>query len=129
MWIGDCGKKECGSRKTAKPREPVNKLTEKISLLSIMHFAPGLRYIFPNSDLTPDPYQETYPMGFIRQQEEKLAVRFLSWQYEKLKKPIPNKAELAIQAEKIVEEAHRIARERGRNVVSIIKDLITDVKK
>ncbi len=68
-------------------------------------------------------------MGFIRQQEEKLAVRFLSWQYEKLKKPIPNEAELAIQAGKIVEEAHRIARERGRNVVSIIKDLITDVKK
>ena len=68
-------------------------------------------------------------MGFIRQQEEKLAVRILSWQYEKLKKPIPNEAELAIQAGKIVEEAHRIARERGRNVVSIIKDLITDVKK
>jgi hypothetical protein len=68
-------------------------------------------------------------MGFIRQQEEKLAVRFLSWQYEKLKKPIPNEAELAIQAGKIVEEAHRIARERGRNVLSIIKDLIADVKK
>ena len=36
-------------------------------------------------------------MGFIRQQEERLA--------------------------------HRIARERGRNVVSIIKDLIGDIKK
>ena len=68
-------------------------------------------------------------MGFIRQQEEKLAVRFLSWQYDKLKKPIPDEAELAIQAGKIVQEAHRIARERGRNVVSIIKDLIADVKK
>ena len=68
-------------------------------------------------------------MGFIIQQEEKLAVRFLSWQYDKLKKPIPDEAELAIQAGKIVQEAHRIARERGRNVVSIIKDLITDVKK
>jgi len=68
-------------------------------------------------------------MGFIRQQEEKLAVRFLNWQYEKLKKPIPDEVELAGQASKIVEEAHRIARERGRNVVSIIKDLITDIKK
>ena len=68
-------------------------------------------------------------MGFIRQQEEKIAVRFLSWQYEKLKKPIPDEAELASQAAKIVEEAHRIARERGRNVVSIIKDLIVDIKK
>ena len=68
-------------------------------------------------------------MGFIRQQEEKLAVRFLSWQYEKLKKPIPDEAELAGQAAKIVEEAHRIAHERGRNVLSIIKDLIADIKK
>jgi hypothetical protein len=68
-------------------------------------------------------------MGFIRQQEEKLAVRFLSWQYEKLKKPIPAEAELARQAAKIVAEAHRIGRERGRNVLSIIKDLIADIKK
>ena len=68
-------------------------------------------------------------MGFIRQQEEKLAIRFLSWQYEKLKKPIPEEAELANQAAKIVEDAHRIARERGRNVVSIVKDLIADIKK
>jgi hypothetical protein len=68
-------------------------------------------------------------VGFIRQQEEKLAVRFLSWQYEKLKKPIPDEAELASQAARIVEEAHRIARERGRNVVAIIKDLISDIKK
>ena len=67
-------------------------------------------------------------MGFIRQQEEKLTVRFLSWQYEKLKKPIPDEAELANQAAKIVEEAHDIARKRGRNVMSIIKDLIADIK-
>ncbi len=68
-------------------------------------------------------------MGFIRQQEEKLAVRFLNWQYEKLKKPIPDEAELARQAAQIVAEAHRIARERGSNVVSIIKDLIANLKK
>jgi len=68
-------------------------------------------------------------MGFIRQQEEKLAVRFLSWQYEKLKKPIPAEAELAQQAAQIVAEAHDIARKRGRNVMSIIKDLITEIKK
>ena len=67
-------------------------------------------------------------MGFIRQQEEKLAVRFLNWQYEKLKKPIPDEAELANQAAKIVEEAHDIARKRGRNVMSIIKDLIAAIK-
>ena len=68
-------------------------------------------------------------MGFIRQQEEILAVRFLSWQYEKLKKPIPAEAELAQQAAQIVAEAHDIARKRGRNVMSIIKDLIAEIKK
>ena len=68
-------------------------------------------------------------MGFIRQQEEKLAVWFLSWQYEKLKKPLPTEAELEQQAVQIVAEAHDIARKRGRNVMSIIKDLIADIKK
>ena len=68
-------------------------------------------------------------MGFIRQQEEKLAMRFLSWQYEKLKKPVPPEAELAQQAAKIVAEAHEIALTRGRNVMAIIKDLISEIKK
>jgi hypothetical protein len=68
-------------------------------------------------------------MGFIRQQEEKLAMRFLGWQYEKLKKTIPAEAELEQQAAQIVAEAHDIARKRGRNVMSIIKDLIAEIKK
>ena len=68
-------------------------------------------------------------MGFFRQQEERLAIRFLTWQYQKLDKPVPNDAELQQQAAKIVQEAHRIARERGRNVIAIIKDLIDDIKK
>ena len=56
-------------------------------------------------------------------------MRFLSWQYEKLKKPIPTEADLEQQAVKIVAEAHDIARIRGRNVMSIIKDLIAEIKK
>ena len=68
-------------------------------------------------------------MGFIRQQEEKLAMRFLSWQYEKLEQPVPGDAELRQQAVRIVSEAHDIARKRGRNVMSIVKDLIADIKK
>jgi rubrerythrin len=68
-------------------------------------------------------------MGFFRQQEERLAGRFLSWRYQKLNKPVPDDAELKLQASKIVTEAHRIARERGRNVVAIIKDLVNDIKK
>lgn len=68
-------------------------------------------------------------MGFFRQQEERLAIRFLTWQYQKLDKPVPNDVELKLQAAKIVQEAHQIARERGRNVIAIMKDLINDIKK
>lgn len=68
-------------------------------------------------------------MGFIRQQEQRLAIRFLSWQYQKLSKKIPDDEELERQATKIVNEAHRIARQRGENVISIIKDLIVDLRK
>lgn len=66
-------------------------------------------------------------MGFIREQEKKMAIRFLTWQYQKLKKPLPANDELAHQAGVIVDEAHRIARQRGRNVMAIMKDLIADL--
>jgi hypothetical protein len=68
-------------------------------------------------------------VGFFRQQEERLAIRFLTWRYQKLDQPIPDDARLKLQAAKIVQEAHRIASERGRNVVAIIKDLVNDIKK
>jgi hypothetical protein len=68
-------------------------------------------------------------MGFFRQQEERLAVRFLNWQYQKLGKPSPPADELRLQATNIVDEAHRIARERGQNVMVIIKALIRDLRK
>jgi len=32
------------------------------------------------------------------------------------------------QADRFVEDAHRIARERGRNVMSILKEMIGDLK-
>jgi len=68
-------------------------------------------------------------VGFIRQQEERLAVRLLIWQYQRLKIPVPAMEELEKQAARFVEDAHRIARDRGRNVVSILKEMITDIKK
>jgi hypothetical protein len=55
-------------------------------------------------------------------------MRFLSWQYEKKKQPKPARIELERHASRIVEDAHRIARERGRNVMSIIKEMIADLK-
>jgi len=46
-----------------------------------------------------------------------------------LKMPAPGQADLKLQAVQIVAEAHRIARECGRNVIAIIKDLVEDIKK
>jgi hypothetical protein len=53
----------------------------------------------------------------------------LAWRYQKLKTPVPDDAQLKLQAAQIVAEAHRIARERGRNVIAIIKDLVEDIIK
>ncbi len=68
-------------------------------------------------------------MGFIRNQEEKLAARILRWQYEKQKLPLPPEADLMTQAARIVDAAHRIARERGGNLFEIMKELVSDFLK
>ena len=67
--------------------------------------------------------------GFIRRQEEKMAIRFLVWKYQKIDRIVPPISELQRLAANIVDDAHRIARERGQNVISIIKELIADMKK
>jgi hypothetical protein len=68
-------------------------------------------------------------IGFIRQQEQKLAMRLLAWHYEKNAMVMPPPSELSQQAGRLVNDAHRIARERGRNVLSIIKELVGDIRK
>jgi hypothetical protein len=68
-------------------------------------------------------------VGFIRQQEEKMTVRLLTWRYQKMNITVPAMPELEHQAAKLVDDAHRIARERGRNVISIMKDLVDDLKR
>ena len=68
-------------------------------------------------------------MGFFRQQEIRAAVRYLQWQYEKQNMPVPGENHLNRQAARIVDDAHRIAKERGRNVLGIIKELIEEIKK
>jgi hypothetical protein len=68
-------------------------------------------------------------VGFIRQQEKRLAVRLLIWQYQRMDIPVPAMEELEQQAARLVEDAHRIARERGRNVISILKEMIGDLTK
>ena len=67
-------------------------------------------------------------MSFIRQQEEKLAARLLRWRYQNHGIQPPSEAVLYRQAAYIVENAHAIAKKRGRNVISIIKDLVNDLK-
>jgi hypothetical protein len=67
-------------------------------------------------------------MGFIRQQEKRLAVRLLIWQYQRMNIIVPSMEELEQQADRFVDDAHRIARERGRNVISILKEMIGDLK-
>lgn len=68
-------------------------------------------------------------MGFFRRQEERLAIQLLSWQYQKMNLPLPSMPELERQANKLVDDAHRIAGERGRNVLTIIKEMIANMKK
>jgi len=67
-------------------------------------------------------------VSFFRQQEKRLALRLLIWQYQRMNIPVPSMEELQKQAARLVEDAHRIARERGRNVISILKEMIGDLK-
>jgi hypothetical protein len=68
-------------------------------------------------------------MSFFRKQQEKMAVKLLTWKYQRMNAEIPPINQLNAQAIKIVDDAHRIARERGRNVLDILKDLVDDIKK
>jgi hypothetical protein len=68
-------------------------------------------------------------MGFIRDQEERLVIGLLTSKYQKKNLPVPDISELKRQAARIVDEAHGIARERGKNVLSIIKDMAEEIKK
>ena len=68
-------------------------------------------------------------MGFFRNQVEKLAARFLRWQCEKQKLPAPSETDIRQQAGRIVDDAHRIAKERGGNLLDIMKELVQDFLK
>ena len=68
-------------------------------------------------------------MGFIRQQEQRLAIRLLVWKYKRENLVVPPPERLRYQAATIVEEAHRIGRETGGNVISIVKEMIGDLKR
>ncbi|MFZ7126776.1 MAG: hypothetical protein ACOWWM_11550 [Desulfobacterales bacterium] len=67
--------------------------------------------------------------GFFRLQEERFALRLLTWQYQKNGLSVPPEPELSQRAAGLVDEAHRIGAERGRNVLSILKELAESVLK
>lgn len=66
-------------------------------------------------------------MGFFRRGAEELALRILRRQLARRPGPPLAEAELRGHAARIVEEAHRIGRERGGNLVDILKELARDL--
>lgn len=68
-------------------------------------------------------------MGFLRQQEEKVAARLLQWHRQRSGLPPLEGEALSHQARELVVEAHRVARQRGRNVLSILKELVEDIRR
>jgi hypothetical protein len=69
-------------------------------------------------------------MGFFRRQEEHVVVRILRGRYAGQGLAEPADDELRAKASEIVDEAHRILRRRGGNLVDIVKELVADwVKK
>ena len=63
-------------------------------------------------------------MGFLKNQQVKVAIRLLTWQAEKSGQPQLEKGLLEKRARQLVEDAHRIARERGGNVLAILKEMV-----
>jgi hypothetical protein len=67
--------------------------------------------------------------GFIRQQEIAFAKKLLVWKFQKTGTALPDDVLLSAHAEKIVADAHVIARKRGKNILEIVKHQINDFKK
>jgi len=68
-------------------------------------------------------------MGFIRRQEEKMAARLIQWHLQQQSSSPLSPEELAHKAAALVDEAHRVARHRGKNVFAIMKDMVADIMK
>ncbi len=68
-------------------------------------------------------------MSFLKDQQRKAALRLLAWQYQRNGQPLPDRTALEKQAGRLVDDAHRIARERGGNVLSILKEMVTEIRR
>jgi len=67
--------------------------------------------------------------GFIWKQEVAFAKKLLVWQYEKSGTALPDEAAITAHAEKIVDDAHMIAKKSGNNVLEILKNQVKEIKK
>lgn len=65
-------------------------------------------------------------MGFVKNQQIKMAARLLAWQYTKEGSRRPDDTRMEQQARQLVDDAHRIARQRGGNVLSILKEVVKE---
>lgn len=62
--------------------------------------------------------------GFIRKQEIAFAKKLLVLKYEESNAVLPVETVLSAYAEKVVDDAHIIAKESGKNILDILKKII-----
>ncbi|MCP3925735.1 MAG: hypothetical protein GY714_24465 [Desulfobacterales bacterium] len=67
-------------------------------------------------------------MGFIKNQQIKIAANLLEWKLKNDGMKVPERKILKAQAEKVVDEAIKITKTRGINILSILKELINKQK-
>ena len=67
--------------------------------------------------------------GFVRRQEVNFAAKLIVWKYEKSGIAVPSAENIRAQAEKIVDEAHEIAKDSGSTVMTIVKESIENIRK
>jgi len=66
--------------------------------------------------------------GFVQKQEVAFAKKLLVWKYEQSGSALPNEDSISAHAIKIVDDAHIIAKNSGRNVLEILKDAVKNIK-
>jgi hypothetical protein len=61
-------------------------------------------------------------LSHLRQSELKLARSILRWKFQKEGRPPPKNGELDAAASRLLDEARKIARQRGKNLLDILKE-------
>ncbi len=66
--------------------------------------------------------------GFVWKQEVTFAKKLLVLKYEKSGTALPDVMVLSAHAEKVVDDAHIIAKKSGKNVLKLLKDTMNNIK-